>query len=1035
MTEFRIAVSEIAVVSVLLLMVLGGVGSAVVYSHAVVPFSSVSSSAAKHDLRAEASGMQTGAIERPNLDSCSPTPFCVADTLAMANNTLVSGNFSASGLSPTGMSPQGMAFDSGKGELFVANSGTNNVSVVSVATSESSYQIVAAINVGTWPTGVAYDSKMGEVFVANYNNGGQGSVSVINDTHDNVVKTVNVGDNPFGVVYDFAANEVFVANSGSDNVSVISDASNTVIHTIPLTAGDEPGGITWDSAKHQIFTTNTYGNCVSVINDTTFAKVTRIGVGDGPTGITYDSGKGELFVVNSGDYNVSIISDSSDKTIGFVGVGAQESTLGGQAPFEAAYDSLTSDVFIINAASYENNMSVISDASNSVIGTVNFGSNGVPAGVIFDTASKNIFVTDGYDNSVYVVTGSVLTAVAIAPATDLIGLGRTSAPFTATPTCSATCPGTPTYSWTVTNPTLGTLSAATGNTVTFTASKTNHGVVTIFVNATLFTYIKQSSSLITVSTIVSVAVSPSTTVLVGVGGTTPAFTATPTCSAACPLGTTYSWTSSKPALGYLNSYIQSTATFTANKTAGSLALSVYATLNNVTEQSAAVTITISNLTAVPVLPSSATIGTGGTTPQFNATATCTSACPTGITYAWSVTNTSMGSLNVLTGQLVSFTALRTAGTVALFVNATLNGISIQSQPVVITVTSASLTSVSVSPTAATVTIGDTTSPFITTIACSAACPSGATYAWTLTNPAMGTLNSSTASQVTFTAKSTAGTVGLFVNATLSGTTKQSLPVIITVSSTAVPVLTSVTLNTQSASVQPGGTQTFSATAVCSATCPAGTTFSWSLNNTLGSVSPTTGSTVTFTAGNSVGTVLLTVSASLNGKTVTNAATITITTTSSNSSSSNMMLYIIIIVVVVVVAVVVVVMLMMRKRKRVPAPQPQGPALAYGAPPPQQVAAPAPAQGYGTPPPPPPPPPSAPAAQAAPAYAPPPVAPTPGPAPAPSPPPVPSPASPPPPGVPPPPPPQNQRFCPYCGTPNLAEYSFCQKCSKQLPPAA
>ena len=80
----------------------------------------------------------------------------------------------------------------------------NSVSVISDATNA----VVATVTVGI-SCRFAYDSGKGEVFVVN---SGADTVSVINDVTNTVVATVNVGGNPQGITYDSAKSEVFVAN-------------------------------------------------------------------------------------------------------------------------------------------------------------------------------------------------------------------------------------------------------------------------------------------------------------------------------------------------------------------------------------------------------------------------------------------------------------------------------------------------------------------------------------------------------------------------------------------------------------------------------------------------------------------------------------------------------------------------------------------------------------------------------------------------------------------------------------------------------
>src|SRR2546425_749311 len=172
---------------------------------------------------------------------------------------------------PVGANPTFTAYDSSKGEVFVANYGAATVSVIS----DSSNTVVATVGVGASPFGVAYDSGKGEVFVANT---GAGTVSVISDSSNTVVATVGVGTNPYGVVYDSGKGEVFVANYGAGTVSVISDSSNTVVATVGV--GTNPEGVAYDSGKGEVFVTNINGNTVSVISDPTLT----LAPSSGPSG-------------------------------------------------------------------------------------------------------------------------------------------------------------------------------------------------------------------------------------------------------------------------------------------------------------------------------------------------------------------------------------------------------------------------------------------------------------------------------------------------------------------------------------------------------------------------------------------------------------------------------------------------------------------------------------------------------------------------------------------------------------------------------
>ncbi|MCI4324011.1 MAG: PKD domain-containing protein, partial [Thermoplasmata archaeon] len=87
-------------------------------------------------------------------------------------------------------------------------------------------------------------------------------------------------------------------------------------------------------------------------------------------------------------------------------------------------------------------------------------------------------------------------------------------------------------------------------------------------------------------------------------------------------------------------------------------------------------------------------------------------------------------------------------------------------------------SVTIEPSAARLNVEQSQS-FEAVAVCTQACPSGVRYSWSLTD-GQGTLNSSTGSNVTFTARDTAGTDTLYLNTTLNDETVPSQPLVITI---------------------------------------------------------------------------------------------------------------------------------------------------------------------------------------------------------------------------------------------------------------
>ena len=84
-------------------------------------------------------------------------------------------------------------------------------------------EVTATVSVGSFPSGIVYDSGKGEMFVANY---GNNTVSVISDCSNTVISTIKVGIEPQGIAYDSIKGEIFwpirvITRSPSYQISTI----------------------------------------------------------------------------------------------------------------------------------------------------------------------------------------------------------------------------------------------------------------------------------------------------------------------------------------------------------------------------------------------------------------------------------------------------------------------------------------------------------------------------------------------------------------------------------------------------------------------------------------------------------------------------------------------------------------------------------------------------------------------------------------------------------------------------------------------
>jgi len=260
--------------------------------------------------------------------------------VAPSSVDIVPGNFTwtpvVSMTVPVGNDPFGVAYDNASGNIFVTNTGSNNVSVLNGYLSSPVWNTP----VGSNPAGIAYDPVNHYVYVAN---NGSASVSVIG-SNLTVIDTIAVGTNPIGVAADPVTGDVFVANYGSNNVTVISGSTNSVIANVSVDSG--PYGVAVDNATGNVYVTDQGASNVSVISGSSFGVIANISVGalalGWPVdlqGIAYDPGDGYLWV--GGGLNPLVVINPANESI--------QSVLTFD-PSGVVYDPDTGDVCVTNTA-------------------------------------------------------------------------------------------------------------------------------------------------------------------------------------------------------------------------------------------------------------------------------------------------------------------------------------------------------------------------------------------------------------------------------------------------------------------------------------------------------------------------------------------------------------------------------------------------------------------------------------------------------------------------------------------------------------
>jgi len=219
---------------------------------------------------------------------------------------------------PAGSYPDGIAVNNVVDQVYVANSGTDSVSVNTVGVG-----ITATVPVGPSPAGVAVDPNNYNVFVAD---AGGNTVSImqpvapyylVTSTLGWTVTTATVGFEPTGVAFNPLNGNVYVTNSGSGTVTELSGSNYQVLATIKT--GGEPSSIVIDTASNTAYVSDALDNVVIPINLATNApSATTIPVGNNPSAMAFflspvvsSATPNLVYVANSGSNFISVINPAT----------------------------------------------------------------------------------------------------------------------------------------------------------------------------------------------------------------------------------------------------------------------------------------------------------------------------------------------------------------------------------------------------------------------------------------------------------------------------------------------------------------------------------------------------------------------------------------------------------------------------------------------------------------------------------------------------------------------------------------------------
>jgi YVTN family beta-propeller protein len=153
-----------------------------------------------------------------------------------------------------------VAVDTSTNQAYVANSGNGTVTIINGNTFAVTTQLTAQAQTGQ----IAVNPVTHKAYAADFTSGGQVPITVIDGATNTVQQLTPPNQAPAAVAVNPVTNLIYVANSASNNVSVINGSTNTLQTTVATDAN--PAAIVVDPVNNLVYVANSGGGDITVID-------------------------------------------------------------------------------------------------------------------------------------------------------------------------------------------------------------------------------------------------------------------------------------------------------------------------------------------------------------------------------------------------------------------------------------------------------------------------------------------------------------------------------------------------------------------------------------------------------------------------------------------------------------------------------------------------------------------------------------------------------------------------------------------------
>jgi YVTN family beta-propeller protein len=316
---------------------------------------------------------------------------------------------------PVGSSPSWVEINPVTNEIYVANSGSNTISVINGSTNS----VTSTIPVTYSPESIAVNPITNMIYVVE----GKQNLAIINGSTKTVVGDIAVpcycdaGAQSSQVAVNPVTNIIYVTSHSTEHfgyqidesgtVAVINGTTNTPITGVNVSA--RLYGVAVNQNTNKIYASSiaiayVNQNFVYAIDGSTNSVLDNVSLPYSPVFIATNPSTNMIYASESDGGRLAVIDGSSDKIIAQIPVG--------NSPAGVAVNPNENKIYV--ADSGNNTASVIDGSSNQVLEIIPVGSG--PSYVDVNPSTNKIYVTNGGSNTVSVIDGSTPITPTVPPA-------------------------------------------------------------------------------------------------------------------------------------------------------------------------------------------------------------------------------------------------------------------------------------------------------------------------------------------------------------------------------------------------------------------------------------------------------------------------------------------------------------------------------------------------------------------------------------------------------------------------------------------